>query len=71
MPEPLHERPASIALTREEYRVQHAALEVALDVLDRFPATDTGGLIMAVATGELDEVSVIAQRLEAGTEPRL
>ncbi len=28
-------------------------------------------LFMAVATGELDEVSVIAQRLEAGTEPRL
>ncbi|MEX0658488.1 MAG: type II toxin-antitoxin system death-on-curing family toxin [Egibacteraceae bacterium] len=28
-------------------------------------------LIMAVAAGELDEVSIIAQRLEAGTEPRI
>ncbi len=47
MPEPLHELPASITLTREEYRVQHAALEAALDVLDRFPVTDTGGAVRA------------------------
>ena len=47
MPDPLHELPASIALTREEYRVQHAALEAALDVLDRFPNADTGGTVRA------------------------
>lgn len=39
----LHELPAAIELTRDEYRVQHAALEAALDVLDRFPETDAGG----------------------------
>ncbi len=47
MPEPRHELPASIALTREEYRIQHAALEAALDVLDSFPATDPAGTVRA------------------------
>jgi hypothetical protein len=35
----------SIELTREEYRVQHAALEAVLDVLDRFPHTDGAGTV--------------------------
>jgi hypothetical protein len=30
---------------REEYRQQHAALEAALDVLDRFPVADADGTI--------------------------
>lgn len=40
MSEPMHELPDSIELTREEYRLQHAALEATLDVLDRFPEAD-------------------------------
>lgn len=40
MPEPIHELPESIELRREEYRLQHAALEIALDVLDRAPQAD-------------------------------
>lgn len=40
MSEPMHELPDSIELIREEYRLQHAALEAALDVLDRFPEAD-------------------------------
>ena len=47
MPEPLHELPDSIELTRSEYRVQHAALEAALDALDRFPTTDADGAVRA------------------------
>ena len=43
MRSPLHELPAEIVLSREEYRLQHAALEVALDVLDRLPAADGSG----------------------------
>jgi hypothetical protein len=39
MSPPVHELPEQIVLTREEYRLQHAALEAALDVLDRLPAT--------------------------------
>ena len=42
MPEPIHQFPDSIELTREEYRLQHAALEAALDVLDRVPEADPG-----------------------------
>ena len=45
MVEPLHELPARIQLTREEYRSQHAALELALDVLDRVPEADPEGTI--------------------------
>lgn len=37
MSEPVHELPDSIELGREEYRVQHSALEAALDLLDRIP----------------------------------
>jgi hypothetical protein len=33
----LHELPEEIVLAREEYRLQHAALEAALDLLDRMP----------------------------------
>jgi hypothetical protein len=40
MPSPVHELPEQIVLTREEYRLQHAALEAALDLLDRMPAPD-------------------------------
>jgi hypothetical protein len=40
MSSPVHELPEEIVLTREEYRLQHAALEAALDVLDRVPTTD-------------------------------
>jgi hypothetical protein len=36
----VHELPEQIVLTREEYRLQHAALEAALDVLDRVPTAD-------------------------------
>ncbi|QBI18477.1 hypothetical protein ER308_02110 [Egibacter rhizosphaerae] len=43
MSEPMHELPESIVLPREEYRLQHAALEAALDVFDRFPEVDQGG----------------------------
>lgn len=43
MVDPLHELPASIALRRTEYRAQHAALEAALDVLDRSPGADPDG----------------------------
>lgn len=43
MPEPIHELPDSIELPREEYRRHHAALEAALDVLDRFPEADPAG----------------------------
>lgn len=43
MSEPLHELPDVIELTRDEYRLQHAALEAALDALDRFPEADTVG----------------------------
>lgn len=43
MPDVFHELPDSIELTRAEYRTQHAALEVALDILDRFPDTDPAG----------------------------
>ena len=39
MSPPVHELPEEIVLTREEYRLQHAALEAALDVLDRVPGT--------------------------------
>ena len=45
MAEPVHDLPESIELTRDEYRVQHAALESALDVLDRFPETDADGRV--------------------------
>lgn len=38
--EPMHEFPDSIELPREKYRLQHAALEAALDVLDRYPEAD-------------------------------
>jgi hypothetical protein len=40
VPEPVHELPDSIELARDEYRLQHAALEAALDLLDRFPEAD-------------------------------
>lgn len=40
---PIHELPDSIELSREEYRLQHAALEASLDLLDRFPASDPQG----------------------------
>jgi hypothetical protein len=40
MTSPVHEMPEEIVLTREEYRLQHAALEAALDVLDRVPTDD-------------------------------
>lgn len=42
MSEPMHELPDSIELTRDEYRLQHTALEATLDVLDRFPQADPG-----------------------------
>jgi hypothetical protein len=45
MSEPLHEMPASIELSRAEYRAQHAALEAALDVVDRFPEVDATGTV--------------------------
>lgn len=47
MAAPLHELPDSIELTRDEHRLQHAALEAALDVLDRFPDTDVAGIVRA------------------------
>ncbi len=50
MPDALQEMPDSIELTRAEYRAQHAALEVALDILDRFPDTDPD----ATARSQLD-----------------
>jgi hypothetical protein len=53
MPDAIHDLPESIALTREEYRVQHAALEAALDVLDRFPATDPAGTVRALIEAAL------------------
>lgn len=40
MTEPVHDLPEEIVLEREEYRLQHAALEAALDVLDRVPGSD-------------------------------
>lgn len=40
MTSPVHDLPEEIVLTREEYRLQHAALEAALDVLDRTPGPD-------------------------------
>jgi hypothetical protein len=43
----VHELPEEIVLTREEYRLQHAALEAALDVLDRQPTADADGRIRA------------------------
>jgi hypothetical protein len=42
---PVYELPDEIILAREEYRQQHAALEAALDVLDRFPVADADGTI--------------------------
>lgn len=42
---PVHELPEEIVLAREEYRVQHAALEAALDVLDRVPSADVDGAV--------------------------
>ena len=44
---PVHELPGEIVLTRDEYRVQHAALEAALDVLDRVPSADADGRVRA------------------------
>lgn len=43
MEEPIHDLPDSIVLTRPEYRVQHAALEVALHALDSSPEADPEG----------------------------
>ena len=40
MTSPVHDMPEEIVLTREEYRLQHAALEAALDVLDRVSRPD-------------------------------
>jgi hypothetical protein len=45
MASPVHELPEEIVLTREAYRLQHAALEAALDVLDRLPAADVDGVV--------------------------
>lgn len=47
MSEPVHEIPESIELGREEYRVQHRALEAALDRLDRIPEADVDGSVRA------------------------
>lgn len=47
MPEPVHELPESIELGREEYRVQHTALEAALDLLDRIPEADADRSVRA------------------------
>lgn len=47
MSEPVHELLESIELGREEYRVQHTALEAALDLLDRIPGADTDGSVRA------------------------
>jgi hypothetical protein len=41
----MHELPEEIVLAREEYRLQHAALEAALDVLDRLPGADVDGAV--------------------------
>jgi hypothetical protein len=41
----VYELPNEIVLTREEYRLQHAALEAALDVLDRLPGADIDGAV--------------------------
>jgi hypothetical protein len=50
MSEPIHELPESIELTREEYRSQHAALEAALDLLDRFPDATRAALFVATSS---------------------
>lgn len=49
----LHEFPESIELTREEYRAQHAALEAALDIVDRFPEVDLDGDVRSLAQAAL------------------
>jgi hypothetical protein len=41
----MHELPEEIVLAREEYRLQHAVLEAALDVLDRLPGADVDGAV--------------------------
>lgn len=51
---PIHELPQSILLEREEYRGQHDALEIALDLLDQHSEIDRDGrareaLLMALS----------------------
>lgn len=53
MPSPVHKLPESILLSREEYRLQHGALEAALDLLDRHPETDDGGAVRGQVEGAL------------------
>jgi hypothetical protein len=45
VPEPFHDLPDSIELDRADYRLVHAALEVALGVLDRSPEADPDGVV--------------------------
>ncbi len=53
MDRPLHEFPASIELDRDEYRAQHAALEAALDVLDRSSSADPDDAARALVQAAL------------------
>lgn len=41
----MHELPDTIELSRDDDRTQHAALEAAPDLLDRFPHTDPDGTV--------------------------
>jgi hypothetical protein len=53
---PVHELPEQIVLSREEYRLQHAALETALDVLDSMLEADVGNVARAILEGALQSL---------------